>query len=65
MIKAIVWFVVLSLGCAAFYLVATNFSTILESFMALPLDYVGFFLLGAIFAFIAMWLTGRKGGGEE
>ena len=65
MFKTIVWFAILSLACATLYLVATNFSTILEAFMALPLDYVGFFLLGAIFAFIAMWLTGRKGGGEE
>ena len=65
MIKTVIWFLVLTFVGAAFYLVATNFSTILESFMALPLDYVGFFLLGAIFAFIAMWLTDRKGGGEE
>ena len=65
MIKTVIWFLVLTFVGAAFYLVATNFSTILESFMDLPLDYVGFFLLGAIFAFIAMWLTGRKGGGEE
>lgn len=65
MIKTVIWFLVLTFVGAAIFLVVANFNTILSAFMALPLDYVGFFLLGAIFAFIAMWLTGRKGGGEE
>lgn len=65
MIKTVIWFVVLTFLGAAIFLVATNFNSILSAFVGLPLDYVGIFLLGAAFAFIAMWLTNRKNGGDE
>lgn len=65
MIKTLIWFVVLTFIGAAIYLVAANFNSILSAFAGLPLDYVVFFLLGATFAFIAMWLTNRKNGDDE
>lgn len=65
MIKTAIWFLVLSLLGASIYLVATNVSSIWNAFVGLPLDYIGFFLLGAAVAFLAMWLTQRTNNSDD